>query len=207
MPSIERMICDKFAIDLRSGIPLCSRRGTRVTLAELFGEAHYNNGAEIGVQAGIYSEVLCKANPNLKLLCVDSWAPYRDFPRKSRQDAMFLETMNRLANYPGATIKRMTSIEASRDVPNGSLDFVYIDAAHDFDSVMMDLIHWVPKVRRRGIVAGHDYCYMRFCSVIGAVNAYRESRGIGTWYVTDDPGVRDLSRQLGRMPSWFWVQP
>jgi predicted O-methyltransferase YrrM len=38
-----------------------------------------------------------------------------------------------------------------------TLDFVYIDANHDYDSVMVDICLWYPKIRKGGILAGHDY--------------------------------------------------
>ena len=39
---------------------------------------------------------------------------------------------------------------------NNSLDFVYIDASHDYDSVKEDIKHWLPKIRENGILAGDD---------------------------------------------------
>ena len=38
------------------------------------------------------------------------------------------------------------------------LDFLYIDAAHDYASVKDDIYLWVPKVRTGGTVMFHDYC-------------------------------------------------
>lgn len=34
---------------------------------------------------------------------------------------------------------------------------LFLDAAHDYDSVHLDLTAWLPKVRPDGILAGHDY--------------------------------------------------
>lgn len=65
---------------------------------------------------------------------------------------------------------RMTSLEAADRFPDGSLDFVFIDAAHDFDSVLADIRAWLPKVRPDGVLAGHDYGSRRR-GVIRAVEA------------------------------------
>jgi hypothetical protein len=42
-------------------------------------------------------------------------------------------------------------------VPDASLDYVYVDARHDYCGVKEDLEAWWPKLRRGGILAGHDY--------------------------------------------------
>ena len=52
-----------------------------------------------------------------------------------------------------------------------SLDFVYIDGNHKYDSVIEDLNTWYPKVKYRGIIAGDDYKY-KFPGVIRAVNEF-----------------------------------
>jgi hypothetical protein len=48
------------------------------------------------------------------------------------------------------------SVAASKRYKNGSLDFVFIDAAHDTTSVIHDLAAWWPKIKPGGILAGHD---------------------------------------------------
>lgn len=42
-------------------------------------------------------------------------------------------------------------------IEDGSVDFLFIDASHDYQSVRRDLRLWTPKVRPGGIAAGHDY--------------------------------------------------
>ena len=49
------------------------------------------------------------------------------------------------------------SAESAADFADGTLDFVFIDAAHDYDSVVKDLAAWWPKLKPGGIFAGHDY--------------------------------------------------
>lgn len=45
----------------------------RGDLAMLFAELKFNVGAEIGVERGLYSEILCKTNPGLHLYSIDPW--------------------------------------------------------------------------------------------------------------------------------------
>ena len=51
-------------------------RYKRNRLGELFYEAGYTNGAEVGVRKGAFSKILLDANPDLHMYCVDPWMPY-----------------------------------------------------------------------------------------------------------------------------------
>jgi hypothetical protein len=42
------------------------------------------------------------------------------------------------------------------NVPDESLDCLYIDCCHEYGCVKNDLAAWYPKVKKGGIVAGHD---------------------------------------------------
>jgi len=42
-------------------------------------------------------------------------------------------------------------------VPDGSLDWVYIDADHRLKGIRADLKAWGPKVKSGGWIMGHDY--------------------------------------------------
>ena len=46
---------------------------------------------------------------------------------------------------------------AAATYPDQSLDFVFLDADHDYESVKADIAAWLPKVKPGGILAGHDY--------------------------------------------------
>jgi predicted O-methyltransferase YrrM len=51
----------------------------------------------------------------------------------------------------------MTSVEAANSFPDESLDFVFIDASHTYENVLQDIKAWLPKVKKGGIISGHDY--------------------------------------------------
>lgn len=49
------------------------------------------------------------------------------------------------------------SVEAAELFADESIDFIYIDAAHEYDDLVADIKAWLPKVKTGGIVAGDDY--------------------------------------------------
>ena len=101
-------------------------------------------------------------------------------------------------------------MDATADFADGSLDFVYIDGAHDFKNVACDICEWSKKVRVGGIVFGHDYKRSipgksKYpVDVKDVVQAYMYSQGIRPWFVlTND--IRDP--KFGRdNPGWMFVR-
>lgn len=196
MPTIDRVIWSKFHVHRGDTLPYCGWKASRRRLAELFGDLGYTRGAEIGVRAGEYSQVLLQSNRHLdELICVDPWTPY-GMRKAAEQADFYAQAQDRLVGTKAQLI-RATSMVAVQDVAIGSLDFAYIDGLHDFENVMLDIIHWSHRVRRGGIVAGHDFCNGYNYGVIPAVEAYVRGKGIEQWYITN----RD------REPSWLWVKP
>lgn len=174
---------------------------TRNDLAVVFAKLGYSEGAEIGVERGIFSEILCKANPDLLLLCVDPLVPYegyREHVSKEKMDGFFQEVSRRLAPY-NHFILRDFSMEALKSVEDETLDFVYIDANHDFLNTTLDIYGWSQKVKTGGIVSGHDFSRNKKkdykCHVKDVVQAWTYAHDIKEWYVTSDSS-----------PSWFFIK-
>lgn len=61
-----------------------------------------------------------------------------------------------------------------------SLDFVFIDANHDYNYVKKDIQAWLPKIKNSGIIAGHDWPYVERAvnETIKNVNIY----GGNVWF-------------------------
>jgi predicted O-methyltransferase YrrM len=200
---INRLIKSKLKLhgNHRGALPWTGWTSTfdRNALALLFNEVGYKVGAEIGIYQGAFSKVLCTSIPKLKLYCIDPWVPYlKRRLTQQMQDIHYARAVRRLKRFNTTIIREMSTV-AVKDFADGSLDFVYIDAAHDFDNVMLDLINWVPKVRKGGIVSGHDYFKRDQMGVLEAVNAYTQAHYIIEWYITGH-------NLADRTNSFFWVR-
>lgn len=197
-------ILKKYNLNSNQKSPIDILNTGRIDLAKLFAELGFTTGAEIGVEAGIYSEILCQANPQLKLYCIDPWKAYhgyREHVTQAKLENLYEETLKRLKPY-NCKIVRKFSEEAHLDFPNESLDFVYIDGNHEFLHVAQDLTFWSPKVKKGGIVAGDDYIrpagkYGQFNDVKDVVPAFAYAKSVKPWFVLRDPD---------RPSSWMWVK-
>jgi predicted O-methyltransferase YrrM len=49
------------------------------------------------------------------------------------------------------------SLSASRLFGDNSLDWVHLDARHDYESLKADIQAWLPKLKRGGWLSGDDY--------------------------------------------------
>lgn len=191
----DRVIRKALGVKRNDSLPFKGWRHdkTRKDLYQIFAELGYTRGAEIGVASGRNARDMFNIVPGLHLTLVDPWKEYFRYSQELC-DKRYAGAM-RLLEGRNKTVRRMTSLEASRLVDDGSLDFVYIDGDHRFDAVMMDILLWARKVRRGGIVALHDWYAFYQAGVMEAVYAYTRAHRIINWYVTWE-----------KEATAFWVQ-
>ena len=146
-------------------------------------------GAEIGVEEGVYSEVICKNINVRKLYSIDAWKTYREYrdhTSRSKLDRFYRIAKIRMEPYNCDLIRKF-SRDAVGDFMDESLDFVYIDANHAYKYVYEDMTVWSKKVKKGGIVAGHDYIKRkgqeRFYGVVTAVNDFATNNKIEEVFV------------------------
>jgi hypothetical protein len=118
---------------------------------------------EIGVLNGDYSEYFLNEWKSCSAwYAVDPWAYQKTYDdpanvEQKAQDERYANTIRRLSRFAHAHVVRNYSSEAAKAFKDGTIDFVYIDARHDFRSVLEDLRTWWPKLRVGGVIAGHDF--------------------------------------------------
>jgi predicted O-methyltransferase YrrM len=83
------------------------------------------------------------------VVAVDIWEWYPAYELFSK----------RMEPYPNVVPIRHPCQEVFKQFPDRTFDLVYIDAEHTYESVFRDIKQWLPKVKRGGWIAGHDYTH------------------------------------------------
>ena len=69
----------------------------------------------------------------------------------------FIENMNSVGLMDVINLHEGCSWEYADRFDDESVDFIWIDASHIYPDVIRDIRNWYPKLRKGGIIAGHDY--------------------------------------------------
>lgn len=158
---------------------------TRKDIGKLFVEHRKTGlGVEVGVQNGFNSLQIAQYWKDL-IVCVDIWPDLE----------IYQNAQNNL-KYTNSLLLRGDSLKVAPMFADGSLDFVYIDAGHSFEEVKADYEAWFPKVRKGGIVSGHDYG-LNDC--IG-VKEFVDQLGI-PFHLTTDDFWNDIPYQ-----TWWFIK-
>lgn len=185
-------------------------------LYQLYAKLGYKVGCEIGLEKGKNAVQMFDNIPGLKLYGVD---PYRQHPQCSyvyhaeirHWDERYLngckkQALNRMQNRNFELLQDFSE-DAVKKVEFNSLDFVYIDGDHSYDMAMLDVILWGQRVRKGGIISGHDYFYEknkpgRRAKVTQAINDYVKVHGL-KFFITDED---HYVKKGDHYPSWLFVK-
>tara|TARA_R110000765_G_scaffold53245_1_gene106906 strand:+ start:54 stop:713 length:660 start_codon:yes stop_codon:yes gene_type:complete len=132
----------------------------------------FNTGShfvEIGSFKGRSSSCMAveiiNSNKDIRFDCVDTWSGSEEHQQDGVAEDSTVVAGDLFQKFLDNTKQfseiihpiRLPSQEAHTLYDEESLDFVFIDAAHDMRNVLKDICGWLPKVKRGGIIAGHDY--------------------------------------------------
>lgn len=163
----------------------------RKDLAQLF----KGIGAEIGVERAVFSQHIAKTST--KLYCVDAWKAYpgfREHVSQTEQDTFFVQAQERMKDFNCEFIRKFSQ-DAVKDFQDESLDFVYIDANHSYENTRDDIREWSKKVKKGGIVSGHDY-----------VEKKGKDYTYGVIQAVNELGVDVTIWKGDRSPSWSYIK-
>lgn len=164
---------------------------TRKDLGKLY-QTHFKTGigAEIGVQNGYNAKSILEHWQG-EILLVDTWPDIETL--NTAREVLNPETDNRVK------MLQKTSLDAAAMIPNGSLDFCYIDADHAYEAVKADFNAWFPKVRSGGIISFHDYGVNDCIGVKTFIDEYIIAHPEIKWYFTTE----DFWNGLEYQTAWF----
>lgn len=156
---------------------------------------------ELGVADGSFSaEILEICRPN-RLHLVDAW-------HTEAYSANCDQVLHRFQKELGAglvEIHRGLSTDILPNFKDRSLDWIYIDTNHSYETTSAELLASERVVRHDGYIAGHDYCLGNIVKpavfgVIQAVNEFCVSRSWRFKYITIESNGY-FSFCLERMPA------
>lgn len=117
-------------------------------------------GSWLGRSISYFAVEAKNKNKTIECYCVDIWEPYSEIPNHHlfHDDNVYKQFLNNIDRVKDVvTPIRGKSQEIAETFKNKFFDFIFIDAAHDYDNVYNDIKTWLPKLKKDGIIAGHDY--------------------------------------------------
>ena len=121
-------------------------------------------GAYLGKSTCFLAEKIISSGKDIKFNVVDNWIGHpsdivltEEIKKLGNIYAIFLDNMTKAGVIDRLNIIRGDSTESAKMFQDNGVDFVFIDAAHDYVSVQKDINVWLSKIKHGGILEGHDY--------------------------------------------------
>jgi hypothetical protein len=158
--------------------------------------------AEVGVYRGDFSQTVLDTCVPAKYYLIDNWEfdvkaqnPFLENTENfsnfrgrvhwhhygadanAHQEENFRYVTDRFAGAPNVEIIRQESVKGIDSIPDAHLDVIYIDANHQYEYALRDMMHARKKLKRGGIMMMDD-CYEgpggyeQNLGVMGAVNTF-----------------------------------
>ena len=145
--------------------------------------------AEVGVAAGDLSAKILEICKPDTLHLIDSWADENAPNYSEKAHKNVLERFKNEIASGQVKVHRSLSTEVLPTFADDCLDWIYIDAGHDYQSVAEELKIVARIVNESGLISGHDY--IRWVSpttrygVMEAVNEFAEETGSPFAFLTN----------------------
>lgn len=148
-------------------------------------------GSWCGKSACFMAESLKQYNKLPRFYCIDTFEGSCNEPEHTNYIeniggsnqllAKFLNNIKQAKVSKYVHTLRMTSEEASLLFDDEEASFIFIDASHDYDSVNKDIQLWRPKIKKGGILAGHDIAWSPVESAV--LNNFKEYAREGSCWI------------------------
>jgi hypothetical protein len=119
-----------------------------------------------GKSTTFMAEKIKGSGKDIKFYAVDIWEDYiqEGMLWKANMD-LFINNIEPVKEY--INILKGDSTEAVKHFEDGTVDFVFIDGNHQYEFIKSDIEQWLPKMKKGGVLAGHD---TQFEGVTRAIN-------------------------------------
>ncbi len=122
---------------------------------------------------------IINSKKKIRFVCVDTWLGSNEVKHKNdlsvKNGTLFDDFLTNIKPVVHFIVPyRRPSVEAAATYRDESIDFVMIDAAHDYENVSADIAAWWPKIKSGGVMAGDDF---KFKGVEKAVMGRFTKRG------------------------------
>jgi SAM-dependent methyltransferase len=158
----------------------------RVVAEAVDGQHFVEVGCWKGRSAAFMAVEILHSGKQIQFDCVDTWLgsdepKHRGDPDVQRARLFEVFLRNIAPVRARVRVVRKSSLNAALGYADDSLDFVFIDAAHDYKSVAADIGAWLPKLKVGGVLAGDDYNKREVAeAVIDTLPAATIEQGKGT---------------------------
>lgn len=139
-----------------------------VWLSNLINEHGWKTGCEVGVKEGENLSYILANSDIEHMYAVDPWVEQPGETEDYKNwniEGVYEKYLKAIEPYSSrVTTIREFSVPAALEVPD--VDFVFIDAQHNYENLMQDIRAWRGKCK---FLSGHDY-WERFPGIEQAVN-------------------------------------
>jgi hypothetical protein len=150
-------------------------------------------GCELGVFKGDFSDILIKSNKFIKLYLVDLFDGNVQSGDTRGNNVEIINgqelhgiVLRKFKDNSKVFIVKQDSISFLLGFPNEYFDFIYIDTTHQYEQTKNELNIAFEKVKKNGIIAGHDYNQIHFHEVCDAVNEFSKDKDLKLNLTSED---------------------
>jgi len=148
---------------------------------------------ELGVLHGDFSKMILEYLNPCYLYLIDpfekNYTKYKNglTTAYSTRDEYFL-VRGKFSGDQRVVLRKGYSYDLVHTFKNHYFDFIYHDASHLYKDVLKDLVEWFPKLKKGGIIAGHDYIKHEDFGVIEAVEKFCDLFAFEMFLLNKDGG-------------------
>ena len=154
---------------------------------------HHSSIVEIGAWMGVTTRALAD-NTSGSVTVIDSWdggtdVPIQDILKGKPADWAYNQFLANTSDLTNLVVFRKDSLAAACEFASwgGKFDMIFLDASHDYESVIGDLLAWRPLLSEGGLLCGDDFSEVHFPGLVKAVKEVlpKARRVAGAFWISE----------------------